>query len=220
MLVKRKIIEINEELCNGCGQCVLDCAEGAIRIENGKAKVKSDNLCDGLGACIGGCPTGALKIIEKTAAAFDHSAVAQELQRMGNMPGSALEMFPEPGMCAGSYPVKNHSGTRTNWPVKLRLQNAIPLGAHILLCADCAAVITQDLQKIIKDKHVITYCPKFEDGSSMAEKLALMLKSSKPKSLSVLRVSVPCCQGTLRLCQQAISMSGLQITLTDSIQEF
>lgn len=226
MKILRNIVEIDEDLCNGCGQCILDCAEGAMRLENGKAKVISDNLCDGLGACIGGCPTGALKIIQREADPFD----LEEVEKRGHHPAPAAEHSCPGSRGDGAFtlapmtaqetaaPMREHVKNPEAWPLKLRLVGGIPAGSDILLVADCAAPLLNDFRtRYAKNRRVITMCPKFEDSAALAAKLAGIMKNCSPRSITTLRVSVPCCRGVAGVCSEALNMSGANIPRTDVI---
>lgn len=228
MNIRRKIIEIDEERCNGCGQCVLDCAEGAIRIVNGKAKVISDNLCDGLGACLGGCPQDALRIVERMAPAFDEKAVQTHLAEQktpplhGGCPGSLAEQLHRPaGGCPSSRPMNVHPGAghmgqaehAGHWPVKLRLMpGSAPFlsGAHLLLAADCAPVVCQDFSTMAQGKVVLTSCPKFEDTEALSQKLTEICAGLAPSRITVLRMEVPCCQRLAQWVNEAVARAAQQ----------
>ena len=180
MKITRKIVEIDEEKCDGCGQCVIGCAEGALTLVDGKVMVISENLCDGLGACIGECPQGALQIIEKQAEAFDEAAVEAHLESVAageqsqaptmpcGCPSTRIQSF-APGPAA---PAKSPSGHGTpasalsHWPVQIRLipPNAPFLkGADLLILADCVPVAFPGLhQELLRDKAVMIGCPKFD----------------------------------------------------------
>ena len=152
-MATRKIIEIDEALCNGCGQCAIACAEGAIEIKKGKAKVISESFCDGLGACLGECPTGALRIVERKAEAFDAKAVEAHLADRANgeikmaCPSSFPRKIPVPKTDGESMVQTAHL---SNWPVQLRLAHpSAPYfkGAHLLLAADCSAFAYANLHE-------------------------------------------------------------------------
>ncbi|MCI5138266.1 MAG: 4Fe-4S ferredoxin, partial [Candidatus Electrothrix sp. AR1] len=161
--MKRKIIEINEELCTGCGECVPDCAEGSLQIVDGKARLVADKLCDGLGACLGSCPTGALQIIERDADAFDEEAVEKFLAEQkkqqgkgggGGCPSAQLKTFPQTTPCQAANEPSSQTGSAlsqlSHWPVQIRL---IPPTApflencDLLIAADCTAVSNAGLQQ-------------------------------------------------------------------------
>ncbi|SEM54503.1 4Fe-4S binding domain-containing protein [Syntrophus gentianae] len=209
MKTKRKIIEIDEELCNGCGQCVSACAESALALVDGKARVVSDNLCDGLGACIGECPTGALKIVEREADEFDHSAV--EMAR--RCPSSQVVVsFPSVVTSAESRP-----STLSHWPVKIRLvPEGAPFlkGADLLVVADCVPVAFPDLHgKLLPGRTVMVGCPKFDETDAYVEKFAGIFRNAGLKRVTVAIMEVPCCSGLPRIVRRAMDLAGKNIPL-------
>lgn len=219
----RKIIEIDEERCNGCGQCVLDCAEGAIAIVDGKAKVIADSFCDGLGACLKGCPQDALRIVERDTDPFDPEAVEAHLHAKKNepaaqpapLPGAAPLACGCPGSAARSFADSPAGGG--HWPVKLRLvppHAPFLKGAHLLLVADCAPAVCQGFHALAQGKVVLTLCPKFEDTAAMQQKLADICAGQHPGSLTALRMEVPCCQGLEKVAREALRQSGAACPLT------
>jgi NAD-dependent dihydropyrimidine dehydrogenase PreA subunit len=191
----RKIIEINEELCNGCGQCVPDCAEGSLKIVDGKAKLVADKLCDGLGACLGSCPTGALKIVEREADEFDEEAVEEFLAKEKaasetkekpktmdcGCASTHIQTFaPRPAMSpcqaanAPKVAARGGASELTHWPVQIRLIPAhAPFlqNADVLVAADCTAVAVRNFQeKYLAGKTVMMGCPKFDDAESYVQR--------------------------------------------------
>jgi NAD-dependent dihydropyrimidine dehydrogenase PreA subunit len=205
----RKIIEIDEELCNGCGQCISACAESALALVNGKARVISDNLCDGLGACLGECPTGALKIVEREAEDFDLDAV--ETARV--CPSARTVMnFP-----AGVPPTETGSSALSHWPVKIRLvpENAPFLqGADLLVVADCVPVAFPDLHgKFLPGRVVMVGCPKFDEVDPYIEKFAGIFRNAGVKRVTVVIMEVPCCSGLPRIVQKGMDLAGRSIPL-------
>lgn len=227
--MKRPIIEIDEEKCNGCGQCILDCAEGALAIVNGKAKLVSDVFCDGLGACLN-CPQGALRLVEREAPEFDEAAaLAAKTQRdgrpdphaghgHGGCPGSMARTFtPLTGGAApalGSGPA-SLAAQVPSWPIQLRLvPPTAPYlrGANILLAAHCAGFALPNLHADwIQGRIPIIACPKLEDNELLVEKLTAIFKSGGIAGITVLRMSVPCCGGLDRLVLRALKESGSTI---------
>ena len=187
MDVRRKIIEIDEELCTGCGQCLVDCAESALQIVDGKARLVADKYCDGLGACLRGCPTGALKIIERDAVDFDEEAV-QELLRQQKMqgetakhgcPSAALQSFTPQTPCQRANQAASlqsaGASALTHWPVQIRLvpPNAPFLNnADLLIAADCAPIAYAGFhQDLLAGRAVMMGCPKFDDGGLTSRNL-------------------------------------------------
>ena len=231
MKVKRKIIEINEELCDGCGQCVIACAEGAIKIINGKAKVISDNLCDGLGACIGDCPQGALKIVERETEEFDEDAVEKHLEQQKKAelmadtlpcgcPSTQIQDFTTETTCqAANKPVSiaSEESALSHWPVQIRLvppDAPFLKGADLLVAADCVPVAYPALHNdFLKGRVVMIGCPKFDDKESYVEKFAEIFKIAKIKSITCLIMEVPCCSGLPGILSKALEKAGTTIPL-------
>ena len=228
--VKRLMIHTDEDLCTGCGNCVPGCAEGALQIIDGKAKLVSETYCDGLGACLGECPEGALTLREIETLPFDEAA-AQENIRKTKMAGKDVS-------CAGSeeytYSVEeeSHDGPEhllpesvmtpkesalTHWPVKLKLlstQHPALKNSSLLILADCAALAyTAVHDDFLKNKTAIIVCPKFENAQENLIKLTEMFRINNVKDVSVVHMEVPCCHGLNRLVAQAIINSGLNIPL-------
>jgi len=208
----RKIIEIDEELCNGCGQCISACAESALALVEGKVKVISDNLCDGLGACIGECPTGALKIVEREADDFDAQAV-QSVQVSNGCPSTRMiATFP-----AGDPSSETGSSALSNWPVKIRLvpENAPFLkGADLLVVADCVPVAFPDLHgKFLREKAVMVGCPKFDEADPYVHNFAGIFRDAEVKSVTVVIMEVPCCSGLPRIVMKGRELAGKSIPM-------
>ena len=230
MKVKRKIIKIDEDLCNGCGQCVIACAEGAIQIIDGKAKVVSDNLCDGLGACIGDCPEGALEIIEREAEEFDEIAVETHLSKEGEKeapvmacgcPSTQIQTFVPASSCEqANIPASIEDGQSAlaHWPVQIRLVPAhAPFlrGANLLVLADCCAVAYPHLHKDMLDgKVVMMGCPKFDETDAYVDKFADIFKTADIKSITVVIMEVPCCSGLPMIVKKGMAVAGKEIPVT------
>ena len=218
MKVLRKIIQIDEELCDGCGQCVPDCAEGSLQIIDGKARLVADKLCDGLGACLGSCPTGALKIIEREADEFDEEAVEHFLAGKaqatpappvsGGCPSARLQNFAPMSPCqAANAPATQSGSALTHWPVQIRL---IPPTApflencDLLVAADCTALSYATLhQDYIAGRVVMMGCPKFDDQELYVDRFTEIFRTRKLKSLTILIMEVPCCHSMLQIVKQA-----------------
>jgi NAD-dependent dihydropyrimidine dehydrogenase PreA subunit len=231
MKVNRKIIQIDEELCDGCGQCVIACAEGAIEIIDGKAKVISDNLCDGLGACIGDCPVGALEIIEREADEFDEAAVEQHLaaqekkQAAGETlacgcPSTQLKTFPSAAPCeAANRPAQHESqdSELTHWPVQIRLvPPTAPFlkGADLLVPADCVPLAFPNLHRdLLKGKAVMMGCPKFDDVQEYIDKFADIFRVADIKSVTCAIMEVPCCSGLPAIIQKGMDAAGKKVPM-------
>lgn len=226
----RKIVEIDEEKCDGCGLCAEACAESAIRIIDGKAKLISESYCDGLGACLGDCPNDAITVIEREADGFDEEAVSRHLAApqeevspppdRGNhaCPGSMVLQLQENGLPQGREESAIPIASRLrNWPVQLRL---VPVdapyfqGADLLLAADCAPFALADFHhRLLDGKVLIIGCPKLDDAAYYTEKLAQILIANDIKSLSVVHMEVPCCFGLVELAKRAVEKSGKSVDL-------
>ena len=223
-MVKRKIIEIDEERCTGCGNCVVSCAEGALAIVDGKAKVVNEVFCDGLGACIGDCPEDALRIVEREAPEFDEGAVKEHL--------AAAKAEPEPCGCPSSTPMllrrqthaepgepgpANLASELTNWPVQWRLvQPSAPFfkNADLLIAADCVPFAHAGFHRtFIKGRPLVIGCPKLDEQGAFLDKLAFLFRDAAPRSVTVVVMEVPCCSGLVRMVQEAIRRSGREIPL-------
>lgn len=233
MLVKRKIIEIDENLCDGCGLCVLDCAENAIEVVNGKARVVADHFCDGLGACLSACPRDALRIIEREAPPFDEAAVAARSAAAaaacaGACTGSLPRSYPEPPLAANAKgesptplaPLLSARRKNAHWPVKLRLvPSSAPFlrQASVLLAADCASAASPDFHTILNGRVLLTACPKFEEKEALTARLAEMLVQGAVRDIAVLRMEVPCCRGLGLLLKEAQRRAGWPDTVEETV---
>lgn len=226
--MKRKIISINEALCNGCGLCVSACHEGAIQMVDGKAKLVSDSYCDGLGDCLPACPVDAIRIVEREAADYDEAAVAARMAAaptkepaapaperplFAGCPGmmnKTLERKPAPAPEAAAAPPSQ----LMNWPVQIKLLNVrAPTlqNAALLIAADCTAFAYADIhRKFMRNKVTLIGCPKLDEGD-YAEKLAEVLRLNDIKSITVLKMEVPCCGGLSAAVQRALQTSGKTI---------
>ena len=204
----RKIVHIHEDKCTGCGLCAAACHEGAIVMVNGKARLIRDDYCDGMGDCLPECPAGAIEIIEREAEAYDEAAVKARmaaLKAMSSLKGSAPAK--EPVSCST---VKG----ATQWPVQIRLVpgNAAFLeGADVLVAADCTAYAYANVhQEFMRGKVTLIGCPKLDDVD-YSEKLTQILRQNDIKSVTVLRMEVPCCGGLERAVVTALQNSGKMI---------
>lgn len=223
--VWRKIIEIDEELCNGCGQCVLACQEGAIALVEGKAKLVSEVLCDGFGACVGECPTGALKIIEREAEPFNEQAVEVHLKKILKEVQKEAESFHHLPCGCPSHQIKefershtaptsqNISSALTHWPVQIRL---IPTSApflreaKLLVCADCVAVAYPGLHtELLPERKIMLGCPKFDPAELYIEKFAEIFAKVPLQSVEVAIMEVPCCKGLVYILNEARKLANL-----------
>ncbi len=233
MKVIRKIIEIDDEKCDGCGNCVPSCAEGAIQIIDGKARVIADKYCDGLGACLGECPRDALHIVEREAEEFDEEAVHQLLEKhakdgeaetrgpamiSGGCPSAAVKSFPpSPCDCANQAKTQASSGPSAlgHWPVQIRL---VPAGAPFLknadlvIAADCVPVAYPSFHRdFLAGKAVMIGCPKFDDVQGYVDKLTRVFAESGIKSITAVIMEVPCCAGLPAIVKKALENSGMDI---------
>ena len=213
----RKIIEINEEKCNGCGACAATCHEGAIGMVNGKAKLMRDDYCDGLGDCLPACPTGAITFVEREAAAYDEAAVlaakAQKVQQEQSLacgcPGSAAKEIKRSEAVSVSS-VQQESQLQ-QWPVQIKL---VPVKApyfneaKLLIAADCTAYAYANFhQDFIKGHITLVGCPKLDEGD-YADKLTEIIKNNNIRSVTVVRMEVPCCGGIEMATKTALQNSG------------
>lgn len=221
----RKIIKIDEELCNGCGQCVPNCAEGSLQIINGKAKLVADKLCDGLGACLGFCPTGALVIEEREAEEFDEAAVeaflAEEKQKSGGCPSARLHTFSVPpslqqkGFPTALKDAEESDSLLSHWPIQIRLlppQAPFLQNADLLVAADCTAIAARNFQEsYLAGKVVAMGCPKFDDRELYVEKFAQIFSTSHLKSLTILIMEVPCCAAMNGIIKAALEKAQVEL---------
>ncbi|MFH0957580.1 MAG: 4Fe-4S binding protein [Pseudomonadota bacterium] len=232
MKIKRNIIEIDEELCNGCGQCVTGCAEGALDIIDGKAKLVSEVYCDGLGACIGECPTGALKIIQREAEDFDEDAVEERLKTLTSeeiketphmacgCPSSQIQTFAPQESCdqANIPNAQNSMGSSlSHWPVQLKLvPPAAPFlrNADLLVAADCTGFAYPDLHRqLLKGRILLIGCPKFDDTREYVEKFGEIFRVASIKSVTVAVMEVPCCSSLPEIVRMGMKYAGKQIPM-------
>ncbi len=220
MKVLRKIIEIDENLCDGCGQCVPACAEGAIQIIDGKARLVAEKYCDGLGACLGECPQGAIKIIEREAEEFDEKAVEEYLQKKEEKEESVLAcgcpsthvQTLKPLSCAS--PMGEMPSTLSHWPVQIRL---IPphapflKDAQLLVVADCVAVAYPALHRdFLPGKVIMIGCPKFDNKEEYVEKFSEIFKRNNISSVKVLIMTVPCCSALPSIVEKGMELAGVK----------
>lgn len=225
-VTQRKIIEIDEELCDGCGLCVPSCAEGAIQITDGKARLVAEKYCDGLGACLGECPTGALQIVEREAEEFDEAAVEEHLEaaekegrkpvELPSCPSSRIQTFvPKERVQAegGGEPVSE--SRLTHWPIQIRLvpPNAPFLkGADLLVAADCTAFSYANFHgDFLADKVVMVGCPKFDDVEAYVEKFAEIFRTADIRSVTSVIMEVPCCSGLPMIVKRGMAEAGVEI---------
>jgi ferredoxin len=225
MKVMRKIIEIDDELCDGCGLCVPSCAEGAIQMLDGKARLVAEKYCDGLGACMGDCPNGALRIVEREAEDFDEEAVEQYLS------AKPAEPEPIPMACgcpstqiqtlaptaSSGDPQARTVSTLGHWPVQINLvpANAPFLkGADLLVAADCVPVAYPNFhQDFLKGKVIMMGCPKFDDVEVYIQKFTDIFKTADIQRVTALVMEVPCCSALPVILKRAMDAAGEKIPL-------
>jgi Pyruvate/2-oxoacid:ferredoxin oxidoreductase delta subunit len=193
--MKRSIVSIDEEKCNGCGLCIPNCAEGAIKLINGKAKLVDERFCDGLGACLGHCPQDAITIIEKDAPGFDEEAVA------GTAAGQKTEL--------------------RQWPVQLMLvspEASYFRDAELLVAADCVPFAYPNFHSdFLAGKSLIIGCPKLDDAEFYVDKLTEMLKKNNIKGITLVNMEVPCCFGLQRIVEDAVARSGKVLPIRQTV---
>jgi Fe-S-cluster-containing hydrogenase component 2 len=223
----RNIVKIDEEKCNGCGLCVNACAEGAIQIIDGKARLVSEIYCDGLGACIGHCPEDAITIEKREAEDFDEEATKAYLAKEKNehiqtdfvCPGMAVKQLKTkavPGDTTDAGAVPSQLG---QWPVQLKLVSPHApyfADADLLLVADCVPFAMGDFHnRFLKDHSIAVGCPKLDDVQFYIEKLTAILQANKLNSLTVIHMEVPCCSGLNYIAREAITKSKIEISFED-----
>lgn len=212
--MKRRIIEISEERCNGCGACATACHEGAIGIVDGKAKLLRDDYCDGLGDCLPTCPTGAISFVEREAAPYDEAAVKANMAKKiktcasGGCPGEASRAIVRESVPQTAAPSVSQL---QNFPVQIKLA---PMrapyfdGAKLLIAADCTAyAYARFHEDFIRGKVTLVGCPKL-DGVDYSEKLAQIIQNNDIQSVTVVRMEVPCCGGIEFAVKRALQQSG------------
>ena len=216
----RRIIQIDKEKCNGCGACAQACHEGAIAMVDGKAKLMRDDYCDGLGDCLPACPTGAITFVEREAAAYDEQAVMENKKKKMQKDGMTL-----PCGCPGSQSrqIKHAEETHeeahcvaqesrlSQWPVQIKL---VPVnapyfdGAKLLIAADCTAYAYAAFhERFIRGHITLVGCPKL-DSVDYSEKLTEIIRENNIKSVTIVRMEVPCCGGLERAAITALKNSG------------
>lgn len=241
----RKIVHIDQDKCNGCGLCIPNCHEGAIKIVDGKARLVAENLCDGLGACLGKCPMDAIRVEERAADLFDESAVAAHRGKMerysaaaptagnnvpvaphpaGGCPGSRLRML-QPPAAAAPADRPNAPGRPSQlgqWPVQLAL---VPVtgpmweNADVLIAADCVPFAYPEFhEKLLAGKSLAIACPKLDNVEPYIEKLSAIFALNTVRSVTVAHMEVPCCSGIVRAVREALQHAQrMDLPVTDII---
>ena len=219
--MKRRIIEIDHDKCNGCGACAAACHEGAIAMVNGKAQLMRDDYCDGLGDCLPACPTGAISFVEREAASYDEAAVLANKQKKmqqegmrlhGGCPGTRMKTIrhtePSGAETASAAVVQSRL---SQWPVQTKL---VPVnapyfdGAKLLIAADCTAYAYAAFhERFIKGHITLVGCPKL-DSVDYSEKLTEIIRNNDIRSVTVVRMEVPCCGGLEYAAKKALQNSG------------
>lgn len=219
--MKRKIIKIDEEKCNGCGLCAAACHEGAIGMENGKAKLMREDYCDGLGDCLPACPTGAISFEEREAPAYNEEAVKAAKQKKAEAegkkplpcgcPGSQARRIERRQVAESGGPAGEIGSELRQWPVQIKLVPArAPWldGADLLIAADCTAYACGDFhRKFMRGKIVLVGCPKLDEGD-YADKLTQIIRDNDIRSVHIVRMEVPCCGGIVNAAKRALQASG------------
>ncbi len=239
--IQRKIVQIDEDKCDGCGLCITSCAEGALQIKDGKARLVADKYCDSLGACLGECPQGAISIIEREGAPYDEESVKKHLAERTppgpgescgcpsgvlkhfevkdalpcSCPSSTVSQFQLTSRVSGDMQTDSPPSELAHWPVQLTL---VPVkapflqGADVLLAADCTAFARGAFHHdFLKNRALLVACPKLDDYEAHLAKLTDIFRQSDIGSLTVLRMEVPCCAGLTRMAMQAILSSNKDI---------
>ena len=219
----RRIIQIDEEKCNGCGACATACHEGAIVMVDGKAKLLRDDYCDGLGDCLPSCPTGAITFIEREALPFDEAAVQENMRKKQEAqednlpcgcPGTQSRSIVRPAPVKAVEVAQKPESQLRQWPVQIKL---VPVnapyfnGANLLIAADCTAYAYGNFhQEFMRNKITLIGCPKLDSGE-YSEKLTEILRGNDVKSLTLVRMEVPCCGGMEHAVKTALQNSGKMI---------
>jgi ferredoxin len=234
-MARRNIVHIDQTKCDGCGECVPSCAEGAIQVVDGKARLVSDIYCDGLGACLGHCPQGAITVAEQEGEAFDERAAHEHLARLEAQrnkpaecacPSSAQQSLRLPLVSPQASPGRpGASGASPpnlmNWPIQLRLvppDAAFLQHADVVLVADCVPFVYADLHgEIVRGRPVLIGCPKLDDTAAYVEKLAAILSTAQIRGLSIVRMEVPCCAGLVRIAEAAQQVAGRALPVEEIV---
>ncbi len=241
-MVKRKIIKIDESLCDGCALCIPSCPEGALQIIDGKARLVKESFCDGLGACLGDCPQGALIIVEAETEQYDEPGVIEHIKtnapeklhshiehmnqhknemsghsqqsHFGGCPSSRMMQFGEP---SHAEPTARVSSQLRQWPIQLHLvPPTAPYfqNANIFLVADCVPFAYANFHSdILAGNAIAIACPKLDDVSEYVDKVTQIFRNSTPKSITVAIMEVPCCSGLVQIARQAAINAELNLPI-------
>jgi NAD-dependent dihydropyrimidine dehydrogenase PreA subunit len=223
----RNIVKIDEEKCNGCGLCVNACAEGAIKIVDGKARLISETYCDGLGACIGHCPEDAITVETREAAEFDEEATRKHLAEQQQdrtqadfvCPGLMAQQLENNADAPDERPAPAVQSQLRHWPVQLKLVSPHApcfANADLLLVADCVPFAMADFHnRFLKNHSVAVGCPKLDNSDFYVQKLTEILKANRLNSLTVIHMEVPCCFGLTHIAGEAVARSGIKMSFED-----
>ena len=232
MKTRRKIIQIDEELCDGCGECIPSCAEGALQIIDGKARVVQDRYCDGLGACLGECPNNALSVIERDAEEFDEDAVEEYLAEIKlkekdeqptlacGCPSTTIQSFVDAKSSSDAL-VSDSKSALSHWPVQILLvppEAPFLRGADLLIVADCTPLAFPDFHsKLLPGKAVMMGCPKFDNIDLYLAKFEEIFKKAKIKSITTVFMEVPCCSGLPMIVEKAMKSARTDIPISEIV---
>ena len=233
-MAKRKIVKIDEDKCTGCGLCIPNCAEGALQIVDGKARLVKEIYCDGLGACLGHCPENAITVEDREAAAFDEKATKRYVEELEKdkirqrtekkelpcgCPGTAVKTLKAPGSRLQAQGKRKSESELGNWPVQLML---VPVEApylkeaDLLIAADCVPFAYPDFHEdFLKGKALVIGCPKLDAATIYEEKLAEIIKCNNIKSITVAHMEVPCCFGLNHIVGEAVRLSGKSVPVKE-----
>jgi NAD-dependent dihydropyrimidine dehydrogenase PreA subunit len=223
--MKRDILKINEDLCNGCGQCVPNCHEGALKVIDGKVRLVSELMCDGLGACIGHCPEGAITIETREAEPYSEMKVTDQIisngHAGGSCPGSREAVIERLQRDSNSFSADQPSELR-QWPVQMHLLNPnAPYlrGSDLLLAADCVAFSMGNFHsRYLKGRSLAIACPKLDHGTDIyIEKLTAMIDTAKVNTITVMMMEVPCCGGLLQMVRNASSKASRKVPVKQMV---
>ena len=224
---QRMIVRIDEDKCNGCGQCVTACAEGALEIVDGKAKLVSESYCDGLGACLGTCPEDAIIVEEREADPFDEEAVERHMAQKAApkqeqpfvCPGAKARVIQRDASAQPERATDAAPSELTQWPVQLTLVPASApyfQDAELLLTADCVPFALNNFHgQLLHGKAIAIACPKLDDVDAHIAKLTQVLTQSSVRSVTVVHMEVPCCFGLMHIAQQAVAACGREVPIRE-----
>lgn len=222
--MKRKVIQIDQDRCVGCGLCTKACMQGAIQLVDGKAKLVSESYCDGLGMCLPQCPMDAIKLVEKETESFNTERANIKLksdpgEKSCGCPSSRSMVIEKDAR--GQVPHSSQSSYLRHWPIQLHLVNPTASyfqNANLLICADCVMAAYGDFQeKLLKNRTIAVACPKLDNTAGYVEKLGEILTANNIKTIVVARMEVPCCGGISRIVNEALEASGKHIPLREVV---